>query len=175
MINTIKNFDMGKKTVIVVVIILIVFYIVYKVFFANATGAVIDIGDKFGISGRGVDQGTYQNSFGEISGEVIEKFNAMHVESSKNSEKLYLVFGDANEVYLADYQEINKGGVSLLTGRSIQKVNVNEEEYTSKKLVVKDNKVSVLINGKEYEFALSDGEGLYIIIAENEKGETRVL
>ena len=43
MINTIKNFDMGKKTVIVVVIILIVFYIVYKVFFANATGAVIDI------------------------------------------------------------------------------------------------------------------------------------
>jgi hypothetical protein len=164
---------MGKKTVIIVLVILLGMYLSFQ--YNNSNSSVFDIEREFGITGNVVSSGIYQGSGGLLTGDIIEEFNDLYVEKSRVGEKVYLIYGDYEEVYMSNYEEINKGSVGIVTGKSFQGLAVSEDTYTSRKLNKDGDNVKVVIGGEEIEFSLGEGESLYFIISEDKKGKTSVL
>ncbi len=123
---------------------------------------VYNLTEKFGLTGNVVDYGTYDDEK-----KVIEEFTKTYAENFKNGKKTYLVLGNQKEAKIVSYDEIYYGKVNLVLKNKNQNVNIQESKYSLTKIIPKNNKVEILINGKSYEFDLKKDENVYFIVSED--------
>ena len=115
--------------------------------------------NKFGISGNVVDYGVYEDEKA-----LIGEFSKIYSENLKKGEKTYLVLGNKDEINIVSYEEISQGKIGLIMENKNQNINIAENKYSLTKIIPQNNKVEILINGKNYEFELKQNENVYFII-----------
>ena len=149
---------MGKKVFIFIAVIILslIFY------FGNTKK--FDLTEKFNLQGSVIGYGVYENKE-----EMINELSRMYTEGLEKGEKTYIILGNRDEVQLSTYEEIVQGKIDLLIGEKSQQMELKENKYSLTKIIPQNNKVNIVINGKNYEFNLKEGENVYFIIREDIK------
>jgi len=131
---------------------------------------IYDLADELGIEGGEVlTYGTYNNQ--NLKG-VFDDFTRVYTTYAGEDKSFYFVFGDRNEVTVAGYQEITTGTISVDTGSgSPSTLEIKGGLYNSSTHSPQGNKITVTINGADYEFDLKLGENFYFIISQEVGGE----
>ena len=132
-----------------------------------------DLGDELGIEGGEVlDYGVYDpNSLTTI--ELLEDFTGKFSEYAGEEKDIYFVFGDSEIIYLATWEEINTGSISIggvglsQTGRGYNLAKISPPE-SPVKVEMKDKEGNI----NEYEFELRPGDNFYFILSQ-EVGEEK--
>ena len=152
---------MKKKGVIFVAILIV---IILSLIFYFGNTKKFDLTERFNLQGKIVGYGVYENKEG-----IIEEFSRIYAEGLKKGEKTYIVLGNRDEVQLSTYEEMIQGKIDLLIGEKSEQLELKENKYSLTKIIPQNNKVDIVINGKNYKFNLKEGENIYFIIREEIK------
>ena len=155
-----------KRGVVIIVVLLMVLFSL-AVYFLHENKITYNLTEKFGIQGQVIDSGISPQA--ESYDIAIEKFNQIYEENIKNNKKTFLIFGNENGVVLINYEDIVYGNVNVLLGESNLNLNIKEGKFSIKTLEPKENKIKFILDDKEYEFNLKEGEDIYLIVEEWKK------
>ena len=142
----------------------LIVFITMLIFVNLLNSNIIDIGQKFNIHGRVIESGVYtiQNST-----EIIENFEDIYFQKLKEGKKVYLVFGDKNEIDIVTYEDLAYGNVNLFIGNQNSELQVSAKRNILQRVTPRQNEVSFYISGKEYKINVKDDENVYFIIEED--------
>ena len=152
-----------------VVIILVIFIVAISFFYLYSAKTSYNLTEKFGLHGRVVDIGDYEN---EES--LIEKFSAAYETYKENGKNLFLVLLDKDDIRLMSYGEVSQGGISLISGKTTQNLEVNKRELFSQKLIERGNNIEVILDGQKFNLNVDSTKNKYLIIL-NDGGELNVV
>ena len=152
-----------------VVIILVIFIVAISFFYLYSAKTRYNLTEKFGLHGRVVDIGDYEN---EES--LIEKFSAAYETYKENGKNLFLVLLDKDDIRLMSYGEVSQGGISLISGKTTQNLEVNKRELFSQKLIERGNNIEVILDGQKFNLNVDSTKNKYLIIL-NDGGELNVV
>jgi len=158
-----------KKSLIAAVIGIIIILLIIIANYSNSNKTKeYNINEKFGIHGNVIEYGTYYS--GEDLAKFFKESEDIFQENLRNGKKTYFVYGNSKEIMVSTYEVIAEGDIKLYLGDNTQTFKLKENKYYLRKLVPNENKVTVIIEGRDYDFELRPNENLYFIISEELTG-----
>ncbi len=156
---------MNKK----VVIIWVIFIVAISFLYLYSAKTRYNLTEKFGLHGRVVDMGDYEDEEN-----LIEKFSVAYEAYKENGKNLFLVLLDKNNIRLMSYGEASQGGISLISGKTTQSLEINEKKIFSQKLIKRGNNIEVILDGEKFNLNVDSTKNKYLIIL-NDGGELNVI
>lgn len=150
-----------KKVVIILAIVLVLIGAI--ILFAQNSSSTYNISESFNIHGKVVDYGIIDTK-DEMS--IIKKIYETYKDNNKGT--IYVVLGDKEEIKVSSFEDVLHGNINLIVGERNQDYQVQEPKFFSRTITPTNNKVKLVINGKDYEFDLNRTEKVYFVIRENE-------
>lgn len=158
-----------NKKMVVSLVFLILIVVIGGFFYGYNPKISYDLTEKFGLHGRVVDIGNYENE-----DSLIEKFGVAYETYKENGKNLFLVLLDKDNIRLMSYREISQGGINLISGKTTQNLEVNKRELFSQKLIKKGDNIEVILDGEKFNLNADSTKNKYLIIL-NEDGELNVI
>ena len=158
-----------NKRVKIILALFVVIVAVSGFFYLYSAKTSYNLTEKFGLHGRVVDIGDYENEKN-----LIEKFSIAYEEYKENGENLFLDLLDKEDVRLMSYEEINQGGISLISGKTTQSIEINNKKIFSQKLIKRGNNVEVVLDGEKFNLDVDPDKEKYLIIL-NDVGKLNVI
>lgn len=158
-----------NKKMVVSLVFLILIVVIGGFFYGYNSKISYDLTEKFGLHGRVVDIGNYENE-----DSLIEKFSVAYEEYKENGETLFLVLLDKDNIRLMSYREVGQGGINLISGKTTQNLEVNKRELFSQKLIKRGDNIEVILDGQRFDLEIDQDKEKYLIIL-NDKGELDVI
>lgn len=128
-----------------------------------------------------IDYSVFKN---EVVVDLLEQFAQEYGQYAGDERNIWFVFGNAQNIYVATYEEVLEGTISIIGGGSPQDI---EYEVIGKGFKIDKRprdaagveKVTVKINldGEDvnYEFPLKAGENFYFVISQDVEGRGRIV
>lgn len=149
----------------ILILLNVLFILIILFYFHYNSPTVFDLTESFSLKGEVVESKTYVN---ENYDYMLNKIKEANEKYSKDNKKVYLAYGNSNEISVLSYDGISRGEINLITGKSIGRMNPHESKISARKIIPKNNKVKIILNNKENSFDLKENENIYFIIIENE-------
>ena len=144
---------------LVIVLILLIYYL--NIFSVRKDN--INLDKMINAKGEVVYYGTYENK--EDVNEILKNFEDKHYTNLAYDKQTYIVYGNEFAIEVASYEDVASGNIKLIVGDNTQTFKLKENHYSLIKITPENNKVIVVVNGKDYEFDLKQGQNVYFIIA----------
>ena len=155
---------MKKRYLILIIFIAILIGKILLGFGLFELNKIYDITGKWGITGDIIGYGVYNSDSYE---DFISNMQDVYIKEKEKGKEVYFVFGDDKEVEIVNYDEFIQGSINIVSGDVTSNLNINEDQYVSRKIKPKDNRVSFLINGEKYDFKIKPDEKIYLIISDD--------
>jgi len=159
---------MNKKVKIILALFVVIIAVI-GFFYLYTAKTRYNLTEKFGLHGRIIDIGDYEN---EES--LIEKFSVAYEAYKENGENLFLVLLDKDNIRLMSYGGVSQGEISLISGKTTQNLEVNKRELFSQKLIKRGNNIEVVLDGQKFNLNVDFNKNKYLIIL-NDGGELNVI
>jgi hypothetical protein len=153
-----------KKGVIIVSFIVIIFSGIILFYAITDKTKEYNLSEKFGIHGNVINYGTYYDE--KDVTKLFATFEKTFEENLKNGKKTYFIYGNEEGVMVSTYEQVFGGTIGLNVGEKLQTFKLKENKYSLSTYVPIENKVTVIIDGKSYDFKLEGNENLYFIVSE---------
>ncbi|MEK6875646.1 MAG: hypothetical protein AABX30_03105 [Nanoarchaeota archaeon] len=150
---------MKERWILLFAILLIIAVILI---FSNSTKSY-DLTNQFNLHGNVVYSGTTQDL---SSSEFINKISQYYADNKKPNNDIYFIYGDKNKITVSNFEEIQKGKISVSLKNTEQSFQISDKKYSLQTIIPKSNNIDIILNNKKYNFELKDNEKVYFIIEE---------
>jgi len=160
---------------IVIISIIIGFAVISNYSKKKQTPLIYDLKDELGIEGVNViEYGTY-NELGPNFANLTLHFSGVYSSFAGDKKNMYFIVGTGNNITMYSFTDVVQGTYSIDVGGGYSKIDIKNKEFKENKIIPTSKKITVNVEGKDYEFDITPGENFYFIITQKINGEKYVI
>ncbi|MDO8468095.1 MAG: hypothetical protein Q7S56_04080 [Nanoarchaeota archaeon] len=150
---------MRKVVVILLIAIFVIASVLGYLYFTNST--VYNLSQNFKSNVKVISYGTSAKSYDQVVSEFKDKY-----PDEAAGGNVYFIFGNTSGVKILGYQNFTQGSVNLAFGNENQITQIATQGLSVQDIIPNNNKVEIVINDKNYNFKINEGEFIYIMVKE---------
>ncbi len=165
---------------IVIVVIIIGFVSVTNYAKHSSVNEVYNVKNELGLESDNVlEYGTLRIDNQTEKSNLMERFSSNYTRYAGEKKEIYIIYGNAEQIFVATYSDISEGGVSVDFGSGVfSELEITEASSRISKRnrgKAKDKQeITLKVGDIERTFNLKEGENFYFIVSQELGGQTYI-